>query len=80
MTHIMTLVTTYPTGAEDWLCPECGYRFVMRWQPFKRLCLVEGEQGEPHCGQRGGLVMGGVEVEQRQDLDMNVWGVIDEII
>jgi hypothetical protein len=74
MTHTMTLVTTYPTGAEDWLCPECGYRFVMRWQPFKRLCLVEGDYDAVHIGQRGGIIMGGVEVEQVVDLDQSIWG------
>jgi hypothetical protein len=72
--HDMILIQTYPTGAEDWLCPICGYRFIMRWEPFRRITLIEGDQSEPHQGVQGGLALRGVMVEEDVTLDPKIWG------
>jgi hypothetical protein len=51
-THEMVLGTIHPSGAEEWSCPECGRRFVAQWEPqFKRVILVEGQDGVIHKGQ-----------------------------
>ena len=49
--HEMVLETVHPSGAEEWLCPECGRRFVAQWEPqFKRVILVEGHERVIHKG------------------------------
>ena len=81
MIHHMTLVQSYPTGAQDWLCPVCGRRFVMQMQrnPIRRVILVEGDNETAHTGSTGGLQMGGVEIkrdepgEPSETLDLSAW-------
>lgn len=52
--HGMHLSQTYPSGAEEWLCPACGRRFVMEWTPaFKRIVLERGDEGIAHSGAKG---------------------------
>lgn len=77
MTHKMALVKTYPTGAEEWDCPDCGYRFIMKWQPYKRIRLAEGDPHEGHQGSKGGLAVQSAEVEETVSLDMSVWGKLE---
>ncbi len=59
--HEMTLSGMHPTGAEEWTCPECGKKVVLKWHPFKRIVLVDGEDVE-HVASRGGLKIGPVEI------------------
>lgn len=50
--HAMRLETTHPSGAEEWLCLECGRRFVAQWEPrFRRVVLVPGRDEIVHMGQ-----------------------------
>lgn len=54
--HAMTLVKTYPTGAEEWKCSHCGRRFVMQWPPhYKRIILEVGDEYAYHSASKGGL-------------------------
>ena len=55
--HDMQLETVHPSGAEEWLCPECGRRFVAQWEPkFRRVILVPGQEGVIHKGQAMSLL------------------------
>jgi hypothetical protein len=50
--HEMRLETVHPSGAEEWLCPECGRRFVAQWEPkFRRVILERGQENVSHQGQ-----------------------------
>lgn len=50
----MKLVQAYPTGAEEWMCPICGRRFVMQWPPrYKRIVLEVGDEHAYHSATRG---------------------------
>ena len=49
--HMMKLLKIYPTGVEEWLCPTCGHKMVLQWEPYKRLVLVLGDNDAIHaCG------------------------------
>ncbi len=52
--HTMILERTHDTGAEEWVCPTCGRRFVAQWTPtIRRLILNAGDETVSHSG--GGL-------------------------
>jgi hypothetical protein len=56
--HTMTLVTTHDSGAEEWLCPTCGRRFLMHWPPdYKKTVLEPGDESATHSGGKGGISM-----------------------
>ncbi len=62
--HVMQLAITYTTGAEVWLCPTCGRRFMMQWQPeFQRIILEPGDDMAPHSGSKGGLRLGPIQAD-----------------
>ena len=43
-THTMTLVGQVESGAEEWVCPRCGRRMLLRWPPdYQKLVLDEGD-------------------------------------
>ncbi len=49
--HDMQLVTTYPSGAQEWNCPACGRRFIAQWEPqFRRVVLEAGDERAIHRG------------------------------
>lgn len=57
--HTLVLEQTYPSGAEEWYCPECGRRFVMQWPPaYSRIVLEVGDETAIHNAAKGGLSMG----------------------
>jgi len=59
----MFLTGRTESGAEDWQCPECGRRMLMRWPPsFESLVLEEGDPSALHAGAKGGALMGEVDV------------------
>jgi len=50
--HEMQLETVHPSGAEEWMCPECGRRFIAQWEPkFRRVILEQGQDDVAHKGQ-----------------------------
>lgn len=65
--HEMILEKTYSSGAEEWNCPICGRRMLIRWEPkFKRTVLEAGSLNAGHSGFRGHLQTGA-----RMALSMN---------
>jgi hypothetical protein len=69
-THEMKRVTSYPSGAEEWSCPDCGRRFIAQWEPkFRRVILNEGHEGIIHVGQAMGLLLQESEISIENDLE-----------
>ena len=63
VTHAMTLVGQAESGAEEWVCPRCGRRMLLRWPPdYHKLVLEEGDESAVHVGGKGGLQVIGAEV------------------
>lgn len=62
MHHEMVLEQTHPSGAEEWVCPICGRRFVMTWKPYRRVVLEAGDESATHSGSKGGVKVGAVTV------------------
>jgi len=53
MNHVMSLVKTYSNHDEEWVCPTCGRRIIISWQPWKRTILEAGDENTPHSGGKG---------------------------
>ncbi len=61
--HEMQLDRIHPSGAEEWHCPTCGRRFLMRWPPsYSKIVLEPGDELAIHSGGKGGLQMGRAQV------------------
>jgi len=55
----MILAGTAESGAEEWICPSCGRRMLLRWPPdYEKLVLEHGDDTAVHVGGKGGLRMG----------------------
>lgn len=53
----MILQGTDSSDAEEWLCPECGRHFIVRWLPhFEQLVLTAGDGRASHHGSGKGKV------------------------
>jgi hypothetical protein len=51
------------SGAEEWVCPTCGRRMLLRWPPhYEKLILDHGDEAAIHVGGKGGLRVGQVAV------------------
>ena len=60
------------SGAEEWACPDCGRRVLLRWLPdFERLILEYGDDRAVHVGAKGGVRMTGVEVNPSPSSDLS---------
>jgi len=53
--HEMVLVSTYPTGAEEWRCPECQRSFVLQWLPYRKVVLEAGDNFAVHAANHGNI-------------------------
>jgi DNA-directed RNA polymerase subunit RPC12/RpoP len=54
--HVMVLAAEHPDGSQEWQCPTCGRRFIMKWQPeYSRAILEEGNPNAIHTGGTSGL-------------------------
>jgi hypothetical protein len=78
--HVMLLVKTYPSGADEWYCPTCGRRFLMQWPPkYKKIILETGDENASHSCGKGGVSIQSPEVLQKPDNqtntapDLTVW-------
>jgi hypothetical protein len=61
--HEMVHKGTDPSGAEEWLCQECGRHFVIRWPPnYDRLVLQPGDESAAHFGSKGDAVLRHIQV------------------
>lgn len=59
--HQMVLSGRSELGAEEWACPRCGRRLLLRWPPqLERLVLEQGDATAIHVGGKGGVQAGGV--------------------
>ena len=69
--HKMRLQKTYPSGAEEWLCPNCGRWFVMHHQEehrkLKIVVLEDGNEQAQHVGSRGPVSLDVGAVEAKAD-------------
>ena len=55
-THEMILDGRAESGAEEWSCPSCGRRLLLRWPPnYQRLVLDHGDERAVHVGGKGGV-------------------------
>jgi hypothetical protein len=54
--HEMQLEKIHPSGAQEWFCPICMHRFVVKWQPtFNIIDLEAGDRHVSHVGSTDGL-------------------------
>lgn len=61
--HEMVLSGRAETGAEEWSCPRCGRRMLLRWPPhLEKLVLEQGDTSAIHVGGKGGVRAGGITV------------------
>jgi hypothetical protein len=51
--HEMIVVKSGESGSEEWNCPSCGRRLLLRWPPrFERIVLLPGDDRVLHVGGR----------------------------
>jgi hypothetical protein len=63
--HEMVLIGSVESGAEEWACPACGRRMLLRWPPnYERLVVDHGDARVVHIGGKGGVRVSGIEVSQ----------------
>jgi len=66
--HEMRLEEIYPSGAEEWLCPTCGRRFLMSWPPaYKKIVLIAGDEYAIHSGGKGGVRLAPPQISQQEE-------------
>jgi hypothetical protein len=57
----MVLSSRAESGAEEWTCPRCGRRLLLRWPPhLEKLVLEQGDVTAIHAGGNGGVRAGGI--------------------
>jgi hypothetical protein len=62
--HEMMLAITHPSGAEEWYCPTCGRRFLLKWPPaYQKIILEPGDEYAAHSGSKGEILrLGSLEL------------------
>lgn len=65
--HHMNLVETHPSGVEEWRCPQCEFRFVMQWTPYKKLVLEEGDSYALHSASKGDIQIQMPDVQNKPE-------------
>jgi len=59
--HEMVLTGHTESGDEEWVCPRCGRRMLLRWPPhFERLVLEHGDATAIHACGKGGVRVNGI--------------------
>lgn len=62
--HEMILNRCVESGAEEWFCPTCGRRELLRWPPsYERVVLKAGDLAAFHFGTKGGVRVSGITVQ-----------------
>jgi hypothetical protein len=70
-THEMILNGRAESGAEEWLCPTCGRRMLLRWPPdYEKLVLEHGDDNAIHVGGKGGVRVGPAVVAPAHTADV----------
>lgn len=50
-THDMQMVRAHESGVEEWSCPTCGRRILLRWPPaYEKRVLEPGDEKANHVG------------------------------
>jgi hypothetical protein len=76
VSHEMVVVRSEETGAEEWSCPSCGRRLLLRWPPrYERVVLHPGDDRAVHVGGRNEPSTGEVTEPERRWLGSHgiVW-------
>jgi hypothetical protein len=61
--HEMILQEAVSPDADEWFCPACGRRFLLRWPPnYEKVVLEQGDDRAVHVGGKGGVSIGVVDV------------------
>ncbi len=69
--HEMVLIGSVESGAEEWVCPTCGRRMLLRWPPdYERLVLDHGDSTAIHVGGKGGVQVSDVVVTHAPASDL----------
>jgi hypothetical protein len=69
--HEMVLTGRAESGAEEWACPTCGRRMLLRWPPdYEKLVLEHGDDSAIHVGGKGGLRVGQAVVAPASGADV----------
>lgn len=64
-THEMILSGRAEAEAEEWACPRCGRRLLLRWPPRQeKLVLEPGDVTAVHVGGKGGVRAAGLTAER----------------
>ncbi len=59
--HEMVLSGRLQAGAEEWACPRCGRRMLLRWPPrYEKIVLEPGDLTAIHVGGKGAVRAGGL--------------------
>jgi hypothetical protein len=59
--HQLVLEGLQASGAQEWGCPHCGRRLVLRWSPaYAKVVLARGDERAVHAG--GQVRIDGLEV------------------
>jgi hypothetical protein len=67
----MVLTGRAESGAEEWACPTCGRRMLLRWPPdYEKLVLEHGDDSAIHVGGKGGLRVGQAVVAPASGADV----------
>ena len=54
--HEMRIEKIHSSDIEEWLCPICGRRLLVRWTPeFQKIVLESGDEYAYHSGSKGGV-------------------------
>lgn len=66
--HHMELECVHPSGAEEWVCPTCGRRFLLTWPPdYTKVILNAGDEQAVHNGSKGGVRLQQPQVERQAE-------------
>lgn len=65
--HEMRLERTLESGEEEWYCPTCGRRFLLRWPPaYAKEILEPGDEFAIHTGGKGGVHLGSAQLGESE--------------
>lgn len=56
--HLYRVIAEYDDGTWDCLCPVCGRRIWIRFEPFEKQVKVKGDEYAEHSASQGGLTIG----------------------
>jgi hypothetical protein len=72
----MKLGKTYPSGAQEWICPTCGRWIVMHHLPehgkLKTVVLQAGDEDATHAGSTGSVKVSAVQVAEATEAEIPV--------